>query len=322
MPYAFTSNFAGRIQEFIQQKNALGFPYDESERLLWHFDKMCCDQFPAESQLTKEICLTWAIRKKSEGNNAFRNRLMPVREFARYLNRIGETAYVLHPNFARKGPRHIPHIYSEAEVAAIWRAADAIKPKRNFPIRHLVIPTFLRLLYCCGLRPGELRKLRVENVDLLRGMLKIVESKGHKDRLVWLADDVADLCRRYNTQVDHILPGRELFFPDSEGNLYTKQWIQKTFRILRGKADIIQAGEHPARLYDFRHTFATHRLYQWMRDGKDVSSMLPYLSAYMGHEQLSDTYYYIHLVPGLLESMMGNSYTAFAELLPEVGDDE
>lgn len=35
--------------------------------------------------------------------------------------------------------------------------------------------------------------------------------------------------------------------------------------------------------------------------GKDVTAMLPYLSAYMGHAQLSDTYYYIHLVPGLFE---------------------
>ena len=37
------------------------------------------------------------------------------------------------------------------------------------------------------------------------------------------------------------------------------------------------------RFHDFRHTFATHRLYHWMRDGKDLNAMLPYLSAYMGH---------------------------------------
>ena len=37
------------------------------------------------------------------------------------------------------------------------------------------------------------------------------------------------------------------------------------------------------RFHDLRHTFATHRLYHWMRDGKDLNAMLPYLSAYMGH---------------------------------------
>lgn len=322
MKHQFNSSFASRMQDFIEQKRALGYPYEESARLLKQFDAMCCERFPAADHLAQEICLAWAVRKSAEGNNTFRNRLMPVREFARYLNRTGAPAYVLPPDLAKKGPRHIPHIYTESEIAAIWRAADAITSKRQFPIRHLVIPTLLRLLYCCGLRTCEGRKLRVENVDLQRGRLEIVKSKGHKDRLVWMADDVADMCRDYHAKVESIMPGRELFFPDSQGRLYTKEWLQKTFRRLKVKADIEQSGEHPPRLYDFRHTFATHRLYQWLREGKDVSAMLPYLSAYMGHAQISDTYYYIHLVPGLLKTMSGKDYAAFAKLLPEVEADE
>ena len=104
--------------------------------------------------------------------------------------------------------------------------------------------------------------------------------------------------------------------------LYTKQWLVKSFRDTRKQAGIYGNGETPPRLYDFRHTFATHRLYQWMREGKDVTALLPYLRAYMGHMEFSDTYYYIHLVPGLLESMSGKKYTLFNRLLPEVGSDE
>lgn len=106
MNYTFESLFAQRLYEFIQQKNAVGFPYAESTRLLSEFDRFCLEQFPNEETLTKEICLAWAIRRDTEGNNTFRNRLMPVREFARYLNRCGEPTFVLHPNFAKKGPRH------------------------------------------------------------------------------------------------------------------------------------------------------------------------------------------------------------------------
>lgn len=98
--------------------------------------------------------------------------------------------------------------------------------------------------------------------------------------------------------------------------------IEKTFRIVKVKAGIEISGEHSPILYDFRHTFATHRLYQWMHEGKDVTAMLPYLSAYMGHAQLSDTYYYIHLVPGLFEKMAGFDYSASNYLLPEVEYDE
>ena len=76
------------------------------------------------------------------------------------------------------------------------------------------------------------------------------------------------------------------------------------------------------RFHDLRHTFATHRLYHWMHEGKDLNAMLPYLSAYMGHAQLSDTYYYIHLVPGLLEEMSGFAFSSSEALLPEVETDE
>lgn len=56
-----------------------------------------------------------------------------------------------------------------------------------------------------------------------------------------------------------------------------------------------------------------------MREGKDLNAMLPYLITYMGHAQLSDTYYYIHLVPGLLEGMSGFAFSPAEALLPEVG---
>lgn len=314
----FFSRFAGRIQQFIEQKNALGFPYDDSIRLLHRFDRFCLDKFPDETVLTKELCLAWAVRKDTEQNNSFRNRLMPIREFARYLNRIGEPAYVLPPDFARKGQRRIPHIYSEEEIVAFWRALDQIRPRGGFPIRHLVIPTIFRLIYCCGLRPAEARKLRVEDVDLISGRLNILESKGHKDRIVMMTDDVKELCRQYREQVSRIMPGRELFFPNSQGCLYTKNWAEKTFRIMWAKTGIPVSVEKPPTIYAFRHTFATHRLYIWLREGKDVSAQLPYLSAYMGHTQLSDTYYYIHLVPELFTAMSRLDFSKYERLLPEV----
>ena len=64
---------------------------------------------------------------------------------------------------------------------------------------------------------------------------------------------------------------------------------------------------------------ATHRLYQWARQGKDLATALPYLSAYLGHAQLSDTYYYIHLVPDTAQPMAADVFSA---LLPEADGHE
>lgn len=318
MKRVFNSRFAGRMAAFVAEKHALGYPYNDSGRILANFDRFCTERFPDSDALSKEVCLAWAVRRDTEEKNCFRNRLSVVREFARYLNRIGEQAYVIPATFAKKGARPTPHIYSEEEVAAIWKEFDSIKPRGGFPVRHIVLPAIVRLLYCCGLRPCEARKLKADDINLFSGKLYIRESKGRKDRIVMLADDVRDYMRDYNEQVCRHIPGREWFFPNSVDGLYTKEWLEKEFRMVRAKLNLEYGSSNPPRLYDFRHTFATHSLYRWLREGKDLTAMLPYLSAYMGHSQLSDTFYYIHLVPGQLEAMSGLDFPKYEALLPEV----
>ena len=322
MIYTFKSRFATRIQEFIAQKNALGFGYLESSRLLRDFDRFCLTYFPDADSLTENLCLAWATKKDTEGNNTFRNRMMPVREFARYLNRNGETAYVLPPDIARKDTPYAPYIYTEAEILAIWDVLDHLIPRSGFPVRQFVIPAMVKLLYCCGLRPAEARRLRVGDVDMDKGRLNIMESKQHRSRIVMMTDDVAEMLSDCNTAVSAVMPDREPFFPNSEGGFYGKRGLEKTFRQTLMKAGIDGTGRRSPRLYDFRHTFATHRLYHWMCEGKDLNAMLPYLSAYMGHAQLSDTYYYIHQVPGLMEEMSDFAFSSAEVLLPEVETDE
>ena len=322
MIYTFKSRFATRIQEFIAQKNALGFGYLESSRLLRDFDRFCLTYFPDADSLTENLCLAWATKKDTEGNNTFRNRMMPVREFARYLNRNGETAYVLPPDIARKDTPYAPYIYTEAEILAIWDVLDHLIPRSGFPVRQFVIPAMVKLLYCCGLRPAEARRLRVGDVDMDKGRLNIMESKQHRSRIVMMTDDVAEMLSDCNTAVSAVMPDREPFFPNSEGGFYGKRGLEKTFRQTLMKAGIDGTGRRSPRLYDFRHTFATHRLYHWMCEGKDLNAMLPYLSAYMGHAQLSDTYYYIHLVPGLMEEISDFPFSSAEVLLREVETNE
>jgi integrase len=315
----FTSGFAPSLRSFIDQKRALGHPYEGSADILRQFDAMCSTRFPGRSDLAQDVCLAWAVRRPTEANNAFRNRLAPIREFARFLTRAGQAAYLFPANTTRKGPRHVPHVYTTSEIAAIWAVADHTEPLDGFPIRHLVIPAILRVIYCCGLRPAEARSLPVEAADLERGRLSIAESKGHKDRQVWMADDLTGYLRRFHAEASRLLPGRQVFFSDSHGHAYTKVWLDKTFRTVRDQLGITGAGPRPPRLYDMRHTFATHRLYQWASKGRNLDAALPYLSAYMGHAQLSDTYYYIHLMPDVIQPMAPD---VSSDLIPEVPADE
>ena len=99
-----------------------------------------------------------------------------------------------------------------------------------------------------------------------------------------------------------IYPHRKYFFqsPSVRGDgMYSMEWIIPTFRRFLQTAGISGYGEIRPRLYDLRHTFATHRLYQWVKEGKDINACLAYLSEYMGHSNLESTAYYIHLLPTL-----------------------
>ena len=315
----FVSAFAGPLHAFVDQKHALGHPYAGSIDILRQFDALGSRDFPGRADLAPDFGWAGAVTRPTGGRTAWRNRTAAIREFARYLTRLGESAYLLPPGLTRKGPRHVPHIYTPGEIGAIWHAADDTPPLPGYPIRHLVIPAILRLIYCCGLRPVEARTLPVSAVDLDRGRIDIAESKGHKSRQVWMADDLSAYCRAFHAQACRLLPERTAFFSDSHGGVYTKVWLDKTFRTVRAQAGITPCGKHQPRLYDLRHSMATHRLYQWARQGKDLAAALPYLSAYMGHAQLSDTYYYIHLVPDTAQPMAAD---VFGALLPEADGHE
>lgn len=216
----------------------------------------------------------------------------------------------------------VQHIFNEAEIKAFFHGADSFRPHEKAPARHLVIPVFYRLLYCCGLRPAEARLLKKENVDLVRGAVYIVESKGHKDRVVAVADDLLQVMRNYFALISEIHPDSDYFFPRYDGDgPYTKLWTEEMFWRCFSMAGITEFEGPKPRVYDFRHTFATECICRWMREGRDIDAMLPFLSAYMGHARYEDTLYYVHMVPDFYERVGTVDRTAWEKLLPEVHDE-
>lgn len=168
------SRFGEQIRAFVGYKNSLGFPYDESIRILGRFDDFCVERFPEKDCLDRELALAWLEKRDTENTAGHRNRIMVIREFAKYLRAVGTEAYMIPISMTSKGPRYVPHIFNEAEIKAFFHGADSFRPHEKAPARHLVIPVFYRLLYCCGLRPAEARLLKKENVDLVRGAVYVL----------------------------------------------------------------------------------------------------------------------------------------------------
>ena len=254
MKYQRKSFFRKAITAFVEQKHALGYSYIGSEGLLNVFDDFCCKNYPAEKVLSKNIGLDWAEHWKSEGRAGHRSRVIVIREFAKFLNSIGDNAYVIPSELTRKPFRHVPHIYSKNELTTLFKVADSLSYFSWSPARNLVWSVYLRLLYCCGLRPREARILLVKDINLNAGIIKIIESKGHNDRYITLASDVLELCVKYHNLVTQIFPNREYFFPNHDGtSCYCKGSMNRTFHKCIERAELkTHSGDRP-RMYDLSY---------------------------------------------------------------------
>jgi integrase len=162
----------------------------------------------------------------------------------------------------------------------------------------------------------------MQDVNIQSGKIFIAESKGNRDRIVMLCGDILDICHKYNEAMNELFPDRNFFFAKNTTDACDYKWFNHIFRGLLAPLQIESRYGSPPRLYDLRHTFATHRLYRWMKDGKDLHAMMPYLSAYMGHARVSDTYYYIHLVPGMHEEMSDFRYESPKDIFPKAVDSD
>ncbi len=100
--HIFKSRLGRHLEAFIAQKQSVGFPYQSSARILYHFDDMVFEYFPDIESLTKEIVDKWIHYKLNEHPNGLLRRITPIRQFGKYLHAIGHVAYILPGNIPNK----------------------------------------------------------------------------------------------------------------------------------------------------------------------------------------------------------------------------
>lgn len=180
-----------------------------------------------------------------------------------------------------------------------------------------MLPALFRFLYCCGARCGEARKLKCENVHLDNGYLDILQSKAHRDRRLFLSEELVEYLKSYNKAINVCFPNRKHFFPGEKGDIFSSTSISNNFKKIWLSAGLKRDGEVKSRAYDFRHHFACANIMKWSSEGKSIHAMLPYLMRYMGHSSLESTYYYIHLIPDFFASYIELTVST-ENLIPEV----
>lgn len=200
----------------------------------------------------------------------------------------------------------VPYIYSNEDLKRIFETA--LTYRRRFNIEYPeVIQVMLKLTYCLGLRPSETTHLVVDDINLQDGLAFIRETKFYKSRVVPFGREVSQMLRNYLRWRSAAVVSRGItdnhLFIDKRGNPVQLSALQQAFRFIREKAGIhrYDNAHYDVRLQDLRHTFATNRVAQWYREGKDVQALLPVLSTYLGHCNLDSTAVYISFTNQLLD---------------------
>lgn len=316
----YLSEFAHYISSLVATKRASGYKYETAEYYLQRFDAYCCSH--ANSKFfSKDLILGWAKAEDGESPRTHRTRISPIRELGKYMQAHGVSdAFILPSGMHRKIERYVPHYFTNQEIINFFSACDNLKAHAAMHARHLVLPVFFRLLYCCGLRTCEARALRVENVDLKHGIIDIIASKSHRSRRIPVSQDLLTLFKVYDERVAQIYSGRVYFFPTTKSACYDSKSIGPIFRKIWKAAGLTQGSGNRPRAYDFRHHFALSNLNNWIASGVDVNSKLPYLTKYMGHSSIESTDYYLHLVPEFFQ-IFSEKVKGTETLLPEVNDD-
>ena len=136
------------------------------------------------------------------------------------------------------------------------------------------------MTYAAGLRVGEVVNLKVQDIDTIRGIVRIDQGKGKKDRISLLSSKAEMILKEY---LEKYKPGDWLFEGDVPGRHLTERSVQRVFESSCKKAGITK----DVSVHTLRHSFATHLL----ESGTD----LRYIQELLGHSSSKTTEIYTHV---------------------------
>ena len=311
MTSTFKSPIGNELAAFLSFKRTRGYRYIRAEFMLRDFDRFVVSTAKSRSSWRlEEVMLAWLGRLPDRKPNTVAAELTVVREFWKYLRRLDPRRFKSEPRWPRlkTESRFVATILSPEQVRLMLRLIGRLDRPRFR--RHLYRALFL-VQYCAGLRFGEALRLRIRDVDLRRGTFFIAEFKG---RSRWVP-----FHHSLTTELKQYLRARKSFVgadPRPDDRLFVGANLHRlpvetaggTFRKLYRMSGMKPArGRVGPRPYDLRHTFVVHRLTRWYRQGVDLHSRLPWLSAYLGHVNLLGTEKYLAATPELL-SLAANRF--------------
>lgn len=211
------------------------------------------------------------------------------------------------PFYLPKAPEYYPaYIYADDELKRMFDCSLTYHKHRSIVNEPKCIHYILKVTYLFGLRISETLNLKVKDIHTEEMYLHIQRSKFYKSRLVTYNEQVSGLIQEIlQWRITHKFPmtNESYLFINLKGEPVNLVSLHTVFAIIRKNAGLYfpDRGRHQPRIHDLRHTFAVNILTNWYKSGKNVQDLLPKLSTYLGHINVSFTSVYLTKTTTLLQ---------------------
>ena len=241
-------------------------------------------------QVVEADLTAYMASKRDDKASTANRRLTVFKRFYRYALRqhLVEQDPCLKLRAAKQAQR-FPKVLSEEQITTLLNTPDT---DQALGLRDR---TMLELMYASGLRVSEIVSLKTVALGLNEGVVRVVNGKGGKERLVPFGAEAGEWLRRYLQEARHVLlegkTCQEVFVGRHTGSGLTRQAFWLIIKRYAQLADI----KVPLSPHTLRHAFATHLL----NHGAD----LRVVQLLLGHADISTTQIYTHVARERLKSI-------------------
>jgi integrase len=323
----FHSSLAVALRRYLDARRALGRRYAVEESVLRHWDDFLQREFCSVRQVRHEMFYRWAQSLPPLHPTVRRNRLRVVRNFLLFHARQYPKTFI--PDlltFPKPSPHRPPRLVSVREMACVLATTSQLAISHQNPLRSQTVRLALLLLFCCGLRRGELLRLQWQHCDLQQNLLRIEDTKFHKSRLVPFSKSVGQELGKYRALRCRrglaIQPNDYLIWsnnPVASREVYSSTALAANWQFLCLTTGLVDERGRPPRLHDLRHSSAVTMLERWYKAGTDLQVKLPHLATYLGHINPVSTHHYLHLTPQLQQAANRRFHSYVSQIFAEGG---
>lgn len=318
--YDYVGSLADVCRDFVAEKRASGLKYESTAKKLSQMCRESLNYDITTNELPEDFVRAWIAKQPHETEGNRHSRYNAVRSLAQYMKRLGYEAFCPEKeDVAKHLCSFVPYIFTHDEIQRFFTAADNIRREKYSasPRYHITIPVMMRVLYCCGLRVSEVIGLLNSDVDLDVGILTIHASKLENSRYLPVSDELLCVLCEYAKTMPVYRNYDDYFFTAPDGGMYDSCAVYNAFRRILRDAGIPHGGKgNGPRVHDLRHTFAVHSLQKFISGGKDVTAMLPKLSAYLGHANFRCTEPYVRMTAEVYPEISVLLQDKYGRLIP------